>query len=103
MNCGKKHGLRKSEKKGEPGRKVLCKSIMHACGGCGLWKTLVEKAVENVENKQFSTGIWLLNPLGFGCGKVCIPVCIKQVTKWLQARYVTGQKLHSPGERKGKS
>jgi hypothetical protein len=60
-------------------------------GGCGLWKTLVEKPVENVENYEFSTTISVSQTDPGGCGKLCIPVCIKLVTKQLQPHYVTGQ------------
>ena len=55
-----------------------------------MWKTPVEKAVDNVENYEFSTDIWHLRRWDPDCGKVCIPVCIKQVTNRLQTRYVTG-------------
>jgi hypothetical protein len=49
----------------------------------------VEKPVENVENCEFSTAIWHWQKSASGCGKVCIPVCIKQVTNGLQMCYVT--------------
>ena len=87
--CSKKHGRRKSGENRKTGRKNLCKAAVHTHRGCGLWKTPVEKAVENVENYEFSTGIWLFQRRPGGCGKVCIPVCIKQVTNRLQKRYVT--------------
>ena len=91
--CGKKHGGRKSGKKGIWGRRDLCKSVLHIHKLLLLWKTPVEKAVENVENSQFSTGIWLPRLRTAPCGKLCIPVCIKQITKRLQKRYVT---VHQP-------
>ena len=90
---GKKHGGRKSGKKGIWGRRDLCKSVLHIHKPHLLWKTPVEKAVENVENSQFSTGIWLPGLHTAPCGKLCIPVCIKQITNRLQKRYVT---VHQP-------
>ena len=41
-----------------------------------LWKTPVEKYVENVEKYEFSTGICVLSILPSGCGKLCIYSCI---------------------------
>ena len=101
--CSKKHGRRKSGENRKTGRKNLCKAAVHIHRGCGLWKTPVEKAVENVENYEFSTGIWLFQRRPGGCGKVCIPVCIKQVTNGLQKRYVTGAQPFTSFERSRKS
>ena len=42
-----------------------------------LWKTPVEKSVENVEKSEFSTGIPFLWDTALPCGKLCIQRCIK--------------------------
>ena len=45
-------------------------SIPHSFHSCGrLWKTPVEKPVENVENSQLSTGILPFSNDAAGCGK----------------------------------
>lgn len=103
MPCGKNHGMRKSGKFVKGCRNGLCKSRMHIHSPVKLWKTLVEKLVENVENWQLSTAISMLSPWRRNCGKVCIPVCIKQVTNRLQTCYVTGRKWCGFSEREGKS
>ena len=45
-----------------------------------LWKTPVEKPVENVENFRLSTGILLLSDFLTGCGKASFPVFITPVS-----------------------
>ena len=49
-----------------------CIFTMHA----PLWKSAVDKPVENVENSGLSTGIPVGTHGGQGCGKVCISQCI---------------------------
>ena len=49
---------------------------MNTVSSTTLWKTPVEKSVENVENSELSTGISLLSFSAPSCGKVCIPLCI---------------------------
>ena len=43
----------------------------------GLWKPHVEKLVDNVEKREFSTSIRIVSPEGGGCGKLCIEPCIQ--------------------------
>ena len=76
FRCGKNHNLRKSRKKREGCRIFLCEPKVDIHNPHPLWKTLVEKLVENVENYGFSTGIPLLSKTRPSCGKVCIPPCI---------------------------
>ena len=47
----------------------LCEPIMNIHSTASLWKTLVEKSVENVENSQLSTGISLFTKTSQACGK----------------------------------
>ena len=54
-----------------------------------LWKTPVEKIVENVENYELSTVIPFLSPWGGSCGKVCISPCIIRQKISHRACYVT--------------
>ena len=48
---------RKSAEKGEICRIILCKPKKDSPRFFHMWKTLVEKPVENVEKFDFSTGI----------------------------------------------
>ena len=103
MACGENHQSRKS------GELVAsCRSGFMSIKNAypqpvNLWKTLVDKPVENVENYALSTVISpLWSPLT-GCGKLCIPVCIKLVTKGFQPCYVTGCRKHLPFENFRKS
>ena len=57
----------------------------------GLWITVVEKAVENVEKCEFSTGILILFLPVVCCGKVCIPSCISTGFKDGPMCYVNGR------------
>jgi len=41
-----------------------------------LWKTPVEKDVENVEKYEFSTDIWPLGKFAGICGKLTAPGCV---------------------------
>jgi len=57
--------------------------------GWPLWKTLVEKIVDNVENSELSTGIslcWSWGPPGY---PACIISCIFYETCFLRVCYVT--------------
>ena len=54
-----------------------------------LWKTLVEKSVENVENSQLSTGISLFIKKRTACGKDCILSCITDADAFVWSCYVT--------------
>ena len=56
-SCGKNHDGRKSGKSGESRHIVLCELKMNIHNPHSLWKTPVDKPVENVENSEFSTGI----------------------------------------------
>ena len=47
----------------------LCEPNMNIHSTASLWKTLVEKSVENVENSQLSTGISLFKKTSPACGK----------------------------------
>ena len=55
-----------------------------------LWKTPVEKAVENVEKCEFSTGIRPVSVSGPSCGKVCINDCIHTGSGGCATCYVNG-------------
>ena len=101
IRCGKKHHRRKSGKSVETGKAFLCKAEMHIHNQPWLWKTPVDKPVENVENTWFSTAISHLCFRTHGCGKRCIPVCITSVTKRLQPCYVTGTRKFLPPEKPG--
>ena len=54
-----------------------------------LWKSAVDKPVENVENSGLSTGISGQTQCGRGCGKVCISKCIFCAVLPKSACYVT--------------
>ena len=54
-----------------------------------LWKSAVDKPVENVENSELSTGISGQTQCGRGCGKVCISQCIFCAVLPKSACYVT--------------
>ena len=68
-----------------------------------LWKTPVEKTVENVENYELSTGISPLSNFPPSCGKVCIPRCIFGLTVSENACYVTGSLSRLPAKTSAKS
>ena len=57
FSIGKSHDMRKSGKSGESRHIVLCELKMNIHNPHSLWKTPVDKPVENVENSEFSTGI----------------------------------------------
>ena len=67
----------------------LCKAPVYIPRDVGLWKTPVEKTVENVENSMLSTGIPALCPEGGGCGEMCIRRCIFFVFFRRDVCYVT--------------
>ena len=76
-------------------------SIPHSFHSCGrLWKTPVEKPVENVENSQLSTGILPFSNDAAGCGKPGFPVFITQNSSVI--RGVTSPSLRKkfPAERR---
>ena len=50
-----------------------------------LWKSPVEKSVENVEKWWFSTGISAF----YQAGSICINCCITGGREWLPAHYVS--------------
>ena len=54
-----------------------------------MWKTAVEKSVENVENYELSTGISLFWFFPTSCGILCIPVCITRLSVPSAENYVT--------------
>ena len=87
------HSPRKSGKTLESCHTLLCEPKMDIHNQSSLWKTPVEKPVENVENSEFSTGIPALCTTRPSCGEMCIPGCIfsSLVAKWLC--YVTGTNL----------
>ena len=93
--CGKNYDGRKSGKAVEGCRFVLCKSGLHIHTLPKLWKTPVEKPVENVENFEFSTGIPFVSPGAPACGKVCIGLCIIPPTGHGPSCYVTA--VPAPG------
>ena len=100
---GKNHHRRKSGKYVEGCRSAVM-SIHSAYPQPGkLWKTPVEKSVENVEKCELSTGISPFAKIAPTCGKVCIPVCITAGNKWLQTCYVTTRKQILPVKRRMKS
>ena len=100
---GENHKPRKSGKSGEGCRFFLCEPKMNIHNPHPLWKTPVEKSVENVENSELSTGISLLSVSAPSCGKVCIPLCIfcPQIAE--TACYVTARPLAASGKRNRKS
>ena len=76
-------------------------SIPHSFHSCGrLWKTPVEKPVENVENSRLSTGILHFSNAGSGCGKADFRVFITPLS--LLRRSVTSPSLRKkfPAERR---
>ena len=92
--CGKNYDPRKSGKSVEGRRFFLCKSKLHIHNRPPLWKTPVEKPVENVENSELSTGISLLSKIRPSCGKECIHHCIIPPPHPHTACYVTaGRKI----------
>ena len=98
MACGENHQSRKSGK-----LVTYCRSGFMSIKNAypqpvNLWKTLVDKPVENVENYALSTVISPLCLPPASCGKLCIPVCIKLVTKGFQPCYVTVYRKHLPFE-----
>jgi hypothetical protein len=66
---GKIHHLQKSGVFPESRRFFLCEPKMNIHTLTPLWKTPVEKPVENVENSRLSTGISLLYRSFTACGK----------------------------------
>ena len=56
----KNHHLRKSAETCPGPQFILCEPKMNIHSAACLWKTLVEKSVENVENYELSTDIPLL-------------------------------------------
>jgi len=63
-HSGKIYGLRKSGRNVEGRRFFLCQSVLHIHSPGSLWKTLVDKLVDNVENFELSTGISVSLPVG---------------------------------------
>lgn len=57
-------------------RIFLCEPNVNIHIHKSLWKTLVDKVVENVENSRLSTVILVFSDSGASCGKVCIASCI---------------------------
>ena len=47
---------------------ILCEPKMNIHRAAVLWKTPVEKPVENVENSELSTGILMVSETVAGCG-----------------------------------
>jgi len=68
-----------------------------------LWKTPVEKPVENVEKWQLSTGIPSFAKSAPTCGKMCISDCITPRSRAAAACYVTGNQIVFPVKSSGKS
>ena len=73
-----------------------CIFTMHA----PLWKSAVDKPVENVENSELSTGISVKTHGGQGCGKVCISQCIFCAVLPKYPGYVTVS-FSLPGKKSG--
>ncbi len=73
LTHGKNHNPRKSGKLPEPCRFFLCEPKLNIHNSLCLWKTLVEKLVENVENSEFSTGILSLWISTAPCGNHAYP------------------------------
>ena len=63
LGHGKNHGPRKNKKGVESPPPVLCKSPFLFHSPRRLWKSPVEKGVENVENSELSTDIFPLCPI----------------------------------------
>jgi len=57
LSCSKKHHFRKSAEFFRFPDFILCEPNMNIHSDPSLWKTPVEKPVENVENSELSTGI----------------------------------------------
>jgi hypothetical protein len=64
----KKHHLPKSGEIRDTPLLILCEPKLNIHRIPRLWKTLVEKSVENVENYELSTDIPLLSKSGESCG-----------------------------------
>jgi len=64
----KKHHLRKSAESFPPSPVILCELKMNIHNIGHLWKSPVEKSVENVENYELSTGIPMLWKTCASCG-----------------------------------
>jgi len=65
----KNHHLRKSAECFLCAQFVLCEPKVNIHSTARLWKTPVEKPVENVENYELSTGISLFSKFPQTCGK----------------------------------
>ena len=94
---GENHGSRKSRNFVTSCHFFLCKSKMYTQPSPCLWKTLVEKSVENVENCEFSTGISRSYFPGCSCGKLCIFPCILHLIFPQNLCYVSGYSSSRPG------
>lgn len=100
---GKIHHLQKSGENVESGRTVLWKPKMDIHNPHPLWKTPVDKTVENVENSELSTEIRAVFKIFTTCGKDCISSCINSPSIRREARYVTGANDRISHKSKGKS
>ena len=100
---GKIHDNRKSGTSVDSRRKTLCEPKMNIHNPHGLWKTPVEKPVENVENYELSTGISLLWKFSPACGNRCIIRCIIPFPFHRPSCYVTDAASGTGRKREGKS
>jgi len=97
------HHRRKSGKSAEGCPFVLCEPKMNIHNPHPLWKTPVEKPVENVENSELSTGILPLSGFSPACGKGCITGCIFHPRSGKPLCYVTAATGAGGVKRMGKS